>query len=124
MAAGSVRAKFYVSEVTRSAHAPGQAKITLNAVSRGDGNARWSSATPSGNIVLQITNTDAVDALVLGQEYFIDFTPARAHQNPADGHAFRAADVPAGHYNSGKCGECSFSKDDHAQLGLPGRIIE
>ena len=109
-APGRVRAKFYVAEISRKAYNPRQATVVLQAVSRGDGNAQWSEATPSGRLEMSITNERAVDALVLGQEYYLDFTPAEAHLNPMDGHAFRPS---TGYGGAGSCGECGTAKANH-----------
>lgn len=39
-------------------------------------NKTWSMATPSGEIMLRITNPAAVEQFSPGKDYFIDFTPA------------------------------------------------
>lgn len=56
-----VVAHFYVSEVTKNAWDRGAKKVTLQAVSRGDKNREWASATPSGTITMQIKNGPAAD---------------------------------------------------------------
>lgn len=56
----SVRAKFYVAEVTQFAHlsnyaAPAPAgKVVLRPVTRGEENAEWASATPSGEFSMTV----------------------------------------------------------------------
>jgi len=59
----SVSARFYVAEVNRrNPHNPEQAEILLKAAyNNGDGNQAWATATPSGEIKLQISNPDAVE---------------------------------------------------------------
>jgi hypothetical protein len=56
----SVAARFYVTELTYSAHEPESARLKLAAVVRGPENAAWSKATPSGNIEMYVTNAAAV----------------------------------------------------------------
>jgi hypothetical protein len=56
----AVQARFYVTELTYSAHDPEAAKLKLSAVVRGPENAAWSKATPSGNIEMYVTNAAAV----------------------------------------------------------------
>lgn len=57
----SVTARFYVSEMTRRAHNPGQAAIKLAPAYRGTENKAWSEATPSGSIELYVSNPAAVE---------------------------------------------------------------
>jgi hypothetical protein len=49
--------------------------VKLRAVTT-EGNENWSKWTPSGSIELQITNPAAVEALKLGESFYVDFTPA------------------------------------------------
>lgn len=72
----SVRAKFYV--YSRQEFTGGNTNIILNPVTRGEDNKVWASATPSGKIEMMVNNKDAAEQFVLGKEYFIDFTPAKA----------------------------------------------
>ncbi|MDF2649570.1 MAG: hypothetical protein K0Q73_5375 [Paenibacillus sp.] len=80
----SVRAKFFVSEKATTAYnGSGDAavlasRIILSPVLGGgsDENKKFFKATPSGKIELQIVNQDAGEALEIGKEYFVDFTPA------------------------------------------------
>jgi len=39
-------------------------------------NAKWSAATPGGQLHMYISNPDAWGAFEQGKEYFLDFTPA------------------------------------------------
>lgn len=71
--ADKVRAKFYVEEVARTTYG---GRVKLRAVSRGEDNKRWASATPSGEITMTIRNELAIDFYDVGEEYFVDFTPA------------------------------------------------
>lgn len=80
MNAPVVRAKFKVMDI---AHAQNQdpanvfATIRMIPVWEQDGvNRKWSKATPSGELKMSITNPDAIDALEVGKQYFLDFTPA------------------------------------------------
>jgi hypothetical protein len=54
-----VLARFYVQQVTRYAHAPGQVSVTLQAVCRGEENKTWAAATPSGQITMNVNNGSA-----------------------------------------------------------------
>lgn len=83
MSTPTVRAKFWVSGI-RHIHqqSPGQvfAEITLAPVYAGqDGNpanSDWSKYTPQGEIKMGVTNPAAIEKFLLGQKFFIDFTPA------------------------------------------------
>ena len=51
----------YVSEMSRFASQPEAAKITLKpAYNNGKGNESWATATPSGEIIIQVNNPSAV----------------------------------------------------------------
>ena len=54
--------------------------VSLYAVYGQDGsaNAEWSTATPSAQFQLFISNPAAWGKLEPGKEYFVDFTPAEA----------------------------------------------
>lgn len=76
-----VRAKFLVSRVE---HVPTSmpedvcANVYLQAVyDNGKANKEWSKHTPAGNIIMTITNPSAIDAFNAGEEYFVDFIPAK-----------------------------------------------
>lgn len=78
----TVRAKFKVSSVKKIV---GQGKeitaeeVELLPVYSSDPeseNAKWSKATPSGNIRMYISNPGAFDVFEPGKEFFVDFTPA------------------------------------------------
>lgn len=77
----TVRAKFYVSEKIDCADQSGlrhpTAKIVLRPVC-GDTpeNKQFWKWTPGGEITLHTINTDAADALELGKQFYVDFTPA------------------------------------------------
>ena len=73
VATGTVRAKFYVSEVALTSWG---CRVTLNVVTRGEDNKAWSAATPSGQITMQIKNDIAAEQFAPGQEWFVDFRPA------------------------------------------------
>jgi hypothetical protein len=49
--------------------------LTFNAV-MGKENAEWAKFTPSGLLNMQITNPALLDVFVVGQDYFIDISPA------------------------------------------------
>ena len=78
----TVRAKFYVSQVTAYKGSDGkttQLSVKLNAVYSADpeseNKAFW-EATPAGTIEMSITNPLAFEHFVDGGEYYIDFTLA------------------------------------------------
>jgi hypothetical protein len=56
----SVEARFFVAEMTTYSYNPDNSKIVLRAVSRGEQNKSWASATPSGELTMQVGNPKAV----------------------------------------------------------------
>ena len=78
-----VRAKFRCTEKTSSTTTDAygepkpvdQERVKLQAV-MGPGNEEWSRWTPSGTLELNISNPAALEQFKVGQDYFIDFTPA------------------------------------------------
>lgn len=77
----SVRAKFKVDSITRTKHwdaAKGEVQtIRLSPVTSGsEENKAFYAATPSGSIDLATLNEGAGKQFELGQEYYVDFTPA------------------------------------------------
>lgn len=116
---GTVRAKFNIHEIVLTP-GNGGGKVTMKAVSRGERNADWAEATPAGEIVMQVNNPTGfqwfMDLLQQQREVgrypevFVDFSDS-VDGWPGDGHPFREADVPAGHYQTGKCGACGYAKD-------------
>ena len=81
----SVRAKFQVNEISRTKHWVTKddgthddlVTIKMTPVTGGseEDDAFW-AATPSGRIELGTVNADAVKELVLGESYYVNFTPA------------------------------------------------
>lgn len=74
----SVRAKFWVTGINHrhiGDDSAVNAEITLDPA-YGEGNETWSKWTPAGKITLTITNPAAVEQFTLGDEFFVDFTPA------------------------------------------------
>lgn len=57
----SVQARFYVASTTRFAYNQGGGQVKLQAACRGEENKSWSSATPSGEVTMMITNPDAAE---------------------------------------------------------------
>jgi hypothetical protein len=54
----------------------GAEKVDLTPVYAQDGpNLKWSKATPSGRLELQINNPDAMGAVKLGQHYLVYLVP-------------------------------------------------
>jgi hypothetical protein len=88
----ATRAKFYVSNVqpAKASVYTGLdengkgvyeerevANVHLNVVGGNtDENKQFFASTPSGQITLSIVNKAAADQLVLGKEYYVDFTEA------------------------------------------------
>ena len=79
-----VRAKFLLSELKHT-HLQGAnpddiyVQATFAAVwADGKGNESWAKATPSGQLVMSITNPAAVAEFELGKFYYLDFTPTES----------------------------------------------
>lgn len=114
------RAKFYISGLTLLPGKDSGVKVNLSAVSRGDRNAEWATATPCGSMEMTINNPAAAkvwqdfmeQARNTGKspEVFIDIKPSDDGW-AGDGHQFRLADVAEGIYGHGSCGECGLPKD-------------
>lgn len=68
-----VRAKFFVQEISKTTWG---GSVKLQVVSRGEDNKAWASATPSGQITMSIRNELALEVFDVGDEFFVDFTPA------------------------------------------------
>lgn len=62
------------------------------APAQGEENKTWAKYTPAGSIELQIDNPPAYDAFVLGQSYFVDFTPAPT----TEAEEAKGAEAPSG----------------------------
>jgi hypothetical protein len=73
-----VEARFYVSGYERAAWDPAATTVKLQAVSRGEHNRDWASATPNGSVQMTIRNEGAAGFFVdrLGKEIAITFTEA------------------------------------------------
>ncbi len=70
----TVRAKFVVSE---NKVVGDTANINLMPVYSGsEENKEFYKYTPAGNISLSVVNPKAAEQFIVGQEYYIDFTPA------------------------------------------------
>lgn len=76
----TVRAKFYVNEITRRKHwdrAKGDVfTVKMTPVTDGsEENKAFYAATPSGSIELGTVNQAAAESLSLDAEFYVDFTP-------------------------------------------------
>lgn len=72
-----VRAKFQLQQITESAHSSGKTfKFTAVSADGIPENERYHKYTPSGTIELWVDNPPAVEQWKLGEQYYIDFTPA------------------------------------------------
>lgn len=69
----TVRAKFYVTETRQTTYGGG---VKLQAVTRGEDNKKWASATPSGQIDMTIRNELALEFFTVGDEFYVTFEPA------------------------------------------------
>lgn len=72
----SVRAKFKCNSIT--IFEDDSREYSFSAVYGADGsaNAQWSKWTPNGSLKMTINNPACFDKFEVGQEYYIDFTPA------------------------------------------------
>lgn len=68
-----VRGKFFVSKISKTTWG---GSVELSVVTRGEDNKAWASATPSGQITMSIRNELALEVFDVGDEFFVDFTPA------------------------------------------------
>ncbi len=111
----TVRAKFYISELTQYPGAAG-GKVKLGAATRGARNADWASATPSGTLELNINNPAAFDFFVdlLARSKDLGFAPEVDIIMSASGdmepHAFEPFER-ANHYVNGRCAACGGDQD-------------
>jgi hypothetical protein len=79
-----VRAKFTVTEIKDAGWGenwPGVKNITLFPVGGSAGgeseeNKAFYAATPGGFITLSVVNAAAAEQFTVGQEFYVDFTPA------------------------------------------------
>jgi hypothetical protein len=80
----TIRAKFYVTEKTLASYQPGKdavgGRVKLTPVrydhkNPESENSRFWTASPSGELTMQIQNQAAFDAFKIGQSYLVDFTP-------------------------------------------------
>lgn len=81
----TVKAKFFVSKLTRTEGSSTADQVVLGAVCRGVENALWSQYTPAGTITLGILNEAATAQFVEGEEYEVTFTRVE-RPVPGDGH--------------------------------------
>lgn len=112
-----VSARFYVSRVEKTAWNPDGAQVELQAVSRGDQNKVWSSATPAGKLEMTITVKGSEAAKFfeahLGQDMDLLITPAVRYE-PGDGHPYRVSTALEGTaYGPPYCGDCGRRQEDH-----------
>lgn len=77
----SIRAKFFVQSITtsKSWSGPGlMGTVLLQPVTDGsEENRKFYEATPGGKIELGTVNSEALKQFNIGDEFYIDFTPAR-----------------------------------------------
>jgi hypothetical protein len=77
-----VRAKFKVTEIIERQFTPGYKQTSIVLTPQYDSkiaeDVSFSKATPSGRIEMQIDNPDALAALPIGDEFYVDFTPVKA----------------------------------------------
>lgn len=132
----SCRAKFYISGLELRPGAEEHGVVRLSAVSRGDRNAAWAKASPSGSLEMHVNNPagfawfkDLLDhsrEAGIQPELYLDFTVADDGY-PGDGHTFVAGRGAEGDYNGPQsCGECGFTRDSTIKDYEPGggKVIE
>lgn len=74
----TVRAKFVVETRSPKSSDDSGERVTLRAVTSGSPeNESFFRYTPSGTIALEVVSASAYDAFILGNEYYVDFTPAK-----------------------------------------------
>ncbi|MGL5008612.1 MAG: hypothetical protein ACRC6I_01920, partial [Paracoccaceae bacterium] len=89
MSVHKVRAKFWVKEIIHhhngvSGASDHPVSVKLSPVyGNSDENKEWSKYTPSGEIMMMITNRSASDFFTLGAQVYVDFTSADAPLNDA-----------------------------------------
>jgi hypothetical protein len=71
----TVRARFYIGQITRHAYNPAQGQVKLQAVTRGTENKTWAAATPTGTLDMTIGNPAALEFFNdnLGKELTLTF---------------------------------------------------
>lgn len=81
-----IRAKFAVSAVTsyNDTHAKTVRLMPLYDPSLPE-DQRFSEATPSGSIEMFVNNPSALDALVPGRKFYVDFIPVDEQTNKQSG---------------------------------------
>lgn len=73
----NVRGKFMVTEITEMSWSATARKVVLTPQydTTIPEDQRYAKATPSGRIEMQIDNPSALAALLMGQQFYVDFTP-------------------------------------------------
>jgi hypothetical protein len=77
------RAKFIVLSVKKYHRMPGAVEIEMGAVYSTDPNHEnraFFTATPNADLKMTITNPAAAELFQLGEEYYVDFSPAPKSQ--------------------------------------------
>jgi hypothetical protein len=118
----AVEARFYVASTTEQGQPTDKGckgQVKLSAVSRGDQNRQWASATPCGSLDMTILNPAAFEEVRswqrAGWDVQVVLKPVRVLK-PEDGHFFRQAthDDPTDYYaREGLCGDCGYMLDQH-----------
>lgn len=98
----SVVAKFYVADIETFPNSD-NARISMYPVCRGVENASWASATPSGNLIMNVLNVYATAQFEKGAEYYIRFEKA-VKPLPGDGHQIVPVTDKYGHQLCEVCG--------------------
>lgn len=113
----TIRAKLYVAAVERQASTPDAVKVVMNAVTRGEDNKTWAEASPSGRFEMQIQNPLASSQFSLGQEFYVDFTPAEPVTTLATPHDYTPGEYeeknPSGNHH--RCSLCGAKRISHEE---------
>lgn len=113
---GKVRAKLYVTSVSRQASTPDAVKVTLGAVTRGEANKTWAEATPMASFEMTIQNPAAAALFRMGQEFYVDFIPAEEVASLADGHEYQPSEyerLNGDKYGNSRCEACNAKRQSH-----------
>ena len=77
-----VRAKFKVTAVVTTQYGPTHSQTQVVMEPQYDSkvaeDVSFSKATPSGRLEMQVDNPDALTALSIGTQFYVDFTPVEA----------------------------------------------
>jgi hypothetical protein len=111
----TVRAKLFVSSIARQASTPDAIQVTFGAVTRGDDNKDWAEATPVAQFQMTIQNPAAAAQFSLGQEFYVDFSPAEDVATLATPHDYQPSEYERSQtdWGHGRCELCHCKSISH-----------